>query len=94
MRLVSGPTGAAQAASVVRHLARPPSGRRLGIQSQVGQDLLDHRSLEDGRDDLEPAAAAVRAVLHVDVKDALEQPRPADAVRTSLDRLDFALGGG
>ncbi|MCZ2292745.1 MAG: disulfide bond formation protein B [Burkholderiales bacterium] len=104
--------GAAQAASVLPRLARPPSGRRLRIQPcrprprraralreaqgrpqgrpcvhtrpQVSQDLLDHRPLEDGRDDLQLAAAAVRAVLHVDVKDALEQPRPADAVQPCL----------
>ena len=59
----------------------------------MAQDLLDHRPLEDGRDDFELPGAAVWAVLHVDVEDALEKPRPADAVRPSLDRLDFALGG-
>ncbi len=36
----------------------------------------------------------VRAELHVDVKDALEQPRPTDTVRPGLDRVDFALTGG
>jgi putative SOS response-associated peptidase YedK len=30
----------------------------------VSQDLLDHRPFEDGRDDLELPAAAVRAALH------------------------------
>jgi len=60
----------------------------------VGQDLLDHRPLEDGRNDLELTAAAVRAVLHVDIEHALAQPGPADAVRSSLDLLYFALGGG
>jgi hypothetical protein len=34
----------------------------------VRQDLLDHRPLEDGRDDLQLRGAAVRAVLHVDVE--------------------------
>jgi hypothetical protein len=34
----------------------------------VSEDLLDHRPLEDGRDDLELAAATVRAVQHVDVE--------------------------
>jgi hypothetical protein len=34
----------------------------------VSQELLDHRPLEDGREDLEFAAAAVPAVLLVDVK--------------------------
>jgi hypothetical protein len=32
-------------------------------------------------------------VLHVDVEDTLEQPRPADAMRPDLGRLDLALGG-
>jgi len=32
--------------------------------------------LQDRRDDLQRAAAEVQAVLHVDVKDALKQPRP------------------
>jgi len=53
MCLVSGTAGAAQAASVVRRLARPPLWWRLWIQPQVGQDLLDHRPLENGRDDLQ-----------------------------------------
>jgi hypothetical protein len=44
------------------------TGRRLRIQPQVGKDLLDHRPLQDRRDDLELAAAAVQAVLHVDVE--------------------------
>ena len=37
-------------------------------------------------------AASVRAA-HVDVKDALEQPRPADAARPGLVVLDVAIGG-
>jgi hypothetical protein len=32
-------------------------------------------------------------MLHVDVKYALEQPRPANAMRPCLDGLDLALGG-
>jgi hypothetical protein len=38
----------------------------------VPQDLLDHRPLEDGRDDLQFPGAAPRAVLHVDLEKALE----------------------
>ena len=72
------------------HLARPTLGRRLRIQSEMAKDLLDHRPLEDGGDDLQLPAAAVRAVLHVDVEDALEQPRPADAMRPGLNRLCLA----
>ena len=57
-------------------LARLAPGRRRRIQPQVSQDLLDNRPLEDRRDDPEFAAASVRAVLHVDVEDALEQACP------------------
>jgi hypothetical protein len=49
----------------------------------VGQDLLDHRPLEDGRDGLQLTAAAVRAVLHVNVKDAPEQPCQAQQMTCS-----------
>ena len=86
--------GRGSGGDVVSRLARPAPGRRLGIEPQVGEDLLDHRPLEDGRDDLEIAAAAVRAVLHVDVEHALEQPRPADAAGPRLGTLDPAFGGG
>jgi len=51
-------------------LTHPSPGRRLWIQSEVAQDLLDHRPLEDGQDDLQFSAAAVRAVLHVDIESA------------------------
>jgi hypothetical protein len=40
--------------------------------AQVAQDLLDHRSLEDGCDDLQ-LAAAVRAVLQVEFKAQLQR---------------------
>ena len=33
-------------------LARPALGRRLRVQTQVAQDLLDHRPLQDGGDNL------------------------------------------
>jgi hypothetical protein len=38
----------------------------------VCEDLLDDRTFHDGRDDLELTPVAVRAALHVDIKDALE----------------------
>jgi hypothetical protein len=38
----------------------------------VSEDLLDDRPLENGRDDLELSAAAVRAMLHVEVKHAVD----------------------
>ena len=47
---------------------------------------------QDGRDDLELPGAAVRAMLHVDVEDALEQPCPTHAVRPDLHSPDLALG--
>jgi hypothetical protein len=84
--------GCGSGGEVLPRLASPSLGWRLRIQAQVSLDLLDHRPLEDGRDDLELAAAAVGAALHVDVEDALEQPCPADAVWPRLDSLDFALG--
>ena len=40
---------------------------RPGLQSEVGADPLDHRRLDNGRNDLE-LAAAVRAVLAVELK--------------------------
>jgi hypothetical protein len=52
----------------------------------VVQNLLDRRSLQDGRDDPELAATTVGAVLHVDVKDALEQPGPGEGFSASPDR--------
>ena len=41
--------------------------RRLRLQPQVREDLPDHRTLHDRRDDLHLPAAAPRAALHVDV---------------------------
>ena len=55
------------------HLVRPTLGRRLRIQSEMAKDLLDHRPLEDDGDDLKLPGAAVRAVLHVDVKAKLQR---------------------
>jgi hypothetical protein len=47
--------------------------------------ILDDRLLVDGHDHLRFRGAAIRAVLHVDVEDALARPRPADAVHPSSD---------
>jgi len=68
MCVVPGTAGAAQAALVLPRLARPSPWRRPRIQPKVAEDLLDHRPLEDGRDDLELPVATVRAALHVDVE--------------------------
>ena len=43
----------ASGGEVLPRLTRSAPGRRLRIQAQVGEDLLDHRPLEDGGDDLE-----------------------------------------
>ncbi len=63
----------------------------------MGEDLLDHRRLQDRRDDLQ-LAAAVRAVLKVEIEDALEQTGPARAmwpVRTvCLARVRLRCRGG
>ena len=56
--------------------------RRPGLQSQVREDLLDHRLLQNRRDDLQ-LAAAVWVVLHVDVEHALEQLGPAQPRRAA-----------
>jgi hypothetical protein len=57
-------------------LPLPPASRRTrrrpALQAQVPEDLLDHRLLQDRRDDLRLAAAA-RAVFEVDLEHALEQ---------------------
>ncbi len=46
----------------------------------MGEDLLDHGRLQDRCDDLQ-LAAAVRAVLKVEIKDALEQTGQTRAMR-------------
>jgi hypothetical protein len=50
-------------------------GRRTRLQPQVHEDLLDHRRLQDRRDDPQ-IATAVRAVLQVKVEHPLEQLGP------------------
>ena len=57
-------------------LTRSAPGRGLRIQPQVRQDLLDHRPLQHRCDDPQFPGAAVRAGLHVDVEDPLEQLCP------------------
>jgi len=47
--------------------ARRHPGRCPGLQSQMRQDALDYRGVEDGGDDLE-LATAVRTVLNVDLE--------------------------
>ena len=84
-------SGAAQAANPCRAPCPLPLGGGLGGQPQVAQDPLDHRSLHECGDDLELAAAEVRAVLQGDVEDPLEQPRPADAYGLNLGGLGHAL---
>ena len=73
-------------------LACPHPGRRLQVQPQASQGLLDHQPLEDRRDELELAAAAGQAVQPVDVEDAIERTGPADAVRSNLDALTAESG--
>ena len=54
--------------------------RPTGLKTQVREDLLDHRLLEDRRDDRQ-LATAVWAVFHVDLEHALEQLGPAQPHR-------------
>jgi len=44
----------------------------------MAEDFDNHRRIFDRGDDLQ-GAAAIRAVLHVDVQDPFEQPGPAHA---------------
>jgi hypothetical protein len=73
-RPVSG-SGRCSGGEVLPRLARPTPGRRLRIQPRAGEDLLDHRLLEDGRYELALHCAADGAVLEVYLVDTLEQPR-------------------
>jgi hypothetical protein len=58
-----------------RFLSADSLSRGTGLQTQVREDLVDDWLLQDGCDDLQ-LATAVRAVLEVQIEDALEQPRP------------------
>ena len=72
--------------------------RRAGLQSDVGEDALDHRRLEDGGADLQ-LAAAVRAVFEVELEGPFEQPGPAHPHRPAMRAVrlagsEFRCGGG
>lgn len=49
------------------------SALRASVSSAIAKISVNDGPLQDGRDDLQFAAAAVRAVLQVDFKDSLEQ---------------------
>jgi hypothetical protein len=49
----------------------------------MGEDPEDHWRIFDGGDDLQ-GAAAVRAVVDVDIEDPFEQPGPTHARRRTL----------
>ena len=59
----------------------------------MAEDLDHNRRIFDGGDDLQ-AAAAVRAVLHVDIEDPFEQPGPAHARGVSVGRGVIGRGRG
>jgi len=75
-----------------RQLIGHSSGLFQPLAHLTQKYLVDHRPLQDGRDDLELASATIWALLHVDVEHALEQSCPADALRPDFG--DLALGGG
>jgi hypothetical protein len=60
----------------------------------MAEDFDNHRRIFDGSGDLQ-GAAAVGAVLHVDVEDPFERTGPAHARRLSLGRgvIGCGLGG-
>ncbi|MFN9977495.1 MAG: hypothetical protein ACK58T_47085, partial [Phycisphaerae bacterium] len=64
--------------------------RRAGLEGHGGEDAGDGVGIEDRRDGLEPALAAIRAGAHVDVVDkgAAGRPSasPAGARAHPLDR--------
>ena len=55
----------------------------------MSEDLLDDRRLQDRGDKLQ-LAAAVRAVLKVELEDALEQPGPTQPHRTVMRTVRLA----
>ena len=60
-----------------RHLATRGRPRRWPrLQAQMAEDPLDHGRLENCRNDPKPAAA-VQAMLKIEIKDPLEQARPS-----------------
>lgn len=67
--------GSAASGRMQRLAASRRTRRCTRLQTQVREDLLDDRLFLDRRNDLQ-FAAAVRAVLHVDLKDALEHLGP------------------
>lgn len=75
-------------------LARRRPGRRLGLQARMAEDLLDDRPLDDRRDDLQLPGSEVRTVLHVDVENTLEQPRPANLLWPGGNGLDLGFADG
>jgi hypothetical protein len=69
-------------------------GSRRRIQPEVREGLLDHRLFQDGGDDLQ-LTAAVRAAVHVEVKDALELSGQAQRLalsRTALRQYPLVAG--
>jgi len=60
-------------------------------QTEVGQDLLDHLAVADGRDQTQPSAA-VRAGEHVDGEGAAQQLGPRNVARAHVGQLRCSLG--
>jgi len=63
--------------------------RRPGLQSELVEDALDHRRLQDGSDDVQ-LTAVVWQVLKVDLERALEQPGPAHPHRPAVRAVRLA----
>ncbi|MCY7307322.1 MAG: hypothetical protein LH632_14480 [Rhodoferax sp.] len=81
---------------LLKSSARRRPGRCPGLQPLVREDPLYHWCLHDGGDDLE-LAAAVRSVLHVDLKAKLQRRLTCTQVmsqlNTRLSELEHHLPG-
>jgi hypothetical protein len=75
----------------VRQAAATASARRrAGLEGHGAEDAGDDVRVEDRRDGLEPALAAIRAGAHVEVKNRVEQASLA-LVRICLGRVEQRL---
>src|SRR5262249_47415645 len=87
-------TSYSRGTNVLSLIGAPPSDNafcsRHCTRALVSRTDIPHTSLRTG-DDLQ-AAAAVRAVFHIDIEDPFEQPGPTQARRRALRVIACGLG--